>query len=246
VKRMHLIGAVALLLVFLGTAHANVMFFDPGFERPGPNGPTVRLVNNGETGSAASGWEQIKVSGSFMLTTHAASTDPFPGGGDMLVIDSDGPSTGKTGNTLSAGLVDEQNHATTAPVGSKGSIDINLISGFLRLGFVNSVGGGTAFDSGSVGAAVPIGPTNGWQQVSFSNLDFSSGAIEIQLYAPQGGEAVLWVDNVAASTVPEPALWLSLAVGLGLLSLMRYANWSAAHSTQPPRGRAAAFPEMGM
>lgn len=193
-------------------ARANV-FLNQGFDTVGPLGPSVTL--NGvpsSSASAADSWGQLMIIGTFMATFLAGTTDPL-GSRKMLVIDSDGPSAGSSGNTVGQDI-----GGTTLSLGSKGSMDVELVSGAVRIGFVDS-NGGTFFDSGSVFLSIPQGgAVLPWQTVHFTNLDFPTNIIEIQFYAPTSGEAMVRIDNLSVESVPEPASLALLLPGLGLLA----------------------------
>jgi hypothetical protein len=109
-----------------------------------------------------------------MTTALLDSTDPG-GGGKMLMFNTNGPSTGSSGNTVA-----QDTGALILPLHSTGSIDVEVLSGAVRVGFVDSANGGTFFDSGSAFLTVP----QGWQTVHFTNLDFATDTIEIQLMPP--------------------------------------------------------------
>jgi len=209
-RKLFCVVASLFLLGLAGVARANV-FQNQGFDIAGPLGPSVTLNSvPSSSPSAADKWDQLMISGHFMTTFLADTTDPM-GGGKMLVINSDGPSTGSSGNTVGQNI-----SPTTLALHSTGTIDVELISGAVRIGFVDSANGGTFFDSGSVFLTSP----QTWHTEHFTNLDFKTDIIEIQLYAPTNGEALVRVDNLSVKAIPEPATAALLLPGIGLLAFI--------------------------
>jgi len=146
--------------------------------------------------------------GTFMTTELLPSTDPLPGGGgQMLRFFTDSVGFGSSdcvvGQDLSPALL---------PIGSWGGLDVRVVSGAAHVGFVDSCCGGTFYDSGGVWITA-----SGWQRVAFTNFDFATGLIEIQLYAPQNGLGEMFMDN-AGAFVREPGdeiKWFTIDGGGG-------------------------------
>lgn len=208
-RRMKKAMLTLLALGFTGHVHAAMINVapNPGFETVGPNGPSVFEPTPPYLESVAKDWFHYHpVPDSFVLTELLPSSDPLPGGGgNMLSFLTDEGLFVASGNGVFADFL-------SIPVGSVGSLDMDVVSGTGRLGFVNNLG---AFDSGSV----DFGPTSGWQHFTFANFDSPTSRIGFEIFSAGGGE--MFVDNAFVPlAVPEPTTLL--LCGPGVLGLIGY------------------------
>jgi hypothetical protein len=163
---------------------------NPEFEITGPAGATVVTTTpNALDPSAAASWTQTLLNGTNLTSTQIPSTDTLGRNcGNMLHIESDGQFTGSSASPIAVDLAD------LLPVGSSGSLDIQVISGSVTLGFAVNGETTTFLDT-------PVTVTNSnpnWQHVKFSNPTLPTGQIQIQIAAPPGESAIVNIDNVVA------------------------------------------------
>jgi hypothetical protein len=201
------LAAVCFALSALG---ANVVR-NPGFDSSGTNGISVTLSGPPKGAeSAAADWSQGLIPGGTFLTTELQpSDDPLPGGGgQMLHFFTDSVGFGSSGCVVGQDL-----SPVLLPLYSTGFVDVRVVSGVAHIGFVDSANGGTFYDSGGVWITGPAA----WQRVVFTNLDFPTGLIEIQLYAPAQQLADVFLDNASAvARMPEyVAEWFTIDGGGG-------------------------------
>jgi hypothetical protein len=175
---------------------------NPEFEIAGPDGApvspgtTVTTTAAAPTGpSAAAAWRQTLINGTFMTTTLLPSTNGLAGPcGHMILVTSDGVYTGSSASPLFVGLPVE------LPVGSEGALDIHVVSGSVTAGFAVNTASVTMLDANSAST----GPTTGWTHLRFNNQTLPTGEIQIQISAPPGGTAVVYIDNVTARPPKTP------------------------------------------
>lgn len=163
---------------------------NPEFEITGPGGNTaVSTTPNTLDPSAAASWNQTLFNGTNLTTTQIPSTDTLGSNcGYMLQIESDGLFTGSSASPISVDL------ARLLPVGSHGSLDIQVIRGSAMVAFAVNTDTATALDS-----PVTVDDSNpNWQHIKFSNSTLPTSQIQIQISAPPGETAIVNIDNVVA------------------------------------------------
>lgn len=171
---------------------------NPEFEITGPNGATVTTtIPNTLDPSAAAAWNQALFNGTNLTSSLIPSTNTLGRScGNMLHIESDGLFTGSSASPISVNL------AAELPVGSYGSLDIQVISGTVAIAFAVNTDNATVLDS-----AVTLDNSNpAWQHITFSNATLPTGQIQIQIAAPEGESAIVNIDNVVAHAqfAPRP------------------------------------------
>jgi hypothetical protein len=170
-----------------GQAPANLVP-NPEFEIVGPNGATVVTnIPNVLNPSAAAAWNQALFNGTQLTTSLVPSTDVLAGScGNMLRIESNGQFTGSNASPISVNLPFE------IPVGSRGSLDIRVLAGSVTIAFAINTANATTLDS-----AVTVSSANpNWQHVTFTNATLPTGQIQLQVAAPPGESAIVFLDNV--------------------------------------------------
>lgn len=178
-----------------GRLPANVVP-NPEFEITGPGGATVITTTpNTLDPSAAASWTQTLLNGTNLTSTQMSSTDTLGRNcGNMLHIESDGQFTGSNASPIAVDL------AALLPVGSSGSLDIQVISGSATIGFAVNGETTTFLDT-----PVTVSNSNpNWQHVRFTNSTLPTGQIQIQIAAPPGESAIVNIDNVVAHAPLEP------------------------------------------
>ena len=145
--------------------------------------------------AAAAGWTQSLLTGTHLATQVGLSTGAVahPGGcGNVFTIITDSPGNGSGGSTVTLNL------PADVPRGTTGYMDIRIVSGSVRYGFLINQGGSTVFDGNNIREVSDHAPwPGGWARVQFRNLTAAAGAIAVQVYAVPGEEARVEIDNVA-------------------------------------------------
>ena len=163
------------------------------FETAGPLGtPVTNTPSNSSGPSAAAGWTQYLLTGNYLISKLEASTDTLSGScGNILTLRCNSPGNGASSSTVSVNL------PTALPVGSRGTLNVKVLTGSALIGFLVNTPTATVFDTGSVSISTP---TNVWRQITFTNGTLPAGSIALQLYASSGQEAVIQLDHVTVAT----------------------------------------------
>lgn len=169
---------------------------NPEFEITSPAGNPITTTAAAPAGpSAAEFWQQSLVNGTQMTTTLVPSTNSLGGFcGNMVFIRSNGVSTGSSASQFSVNLPLE------LPIGSRGGLDIFVVKGSVTAAFAVNTATATVLDTGSA----TTGVTTAWKHLQFSNQTIPSGQIQIQISAPPGDFAEVYIDNVTALTPHQP------------------------------------------
>ena len=149
--------------------------------------------------AAAEGWTQSLLTGTHLATQVGLSTTTTdrPGGcGNVLTILTDSPGNGSSGSTVTLALPAE------VPRNSTGYLDIRVVSGSVRYGFLINQSGDTVFEENNLlpNPALPPGE-GGWQRVQFHNSTKGAGSIAVQVYAAPGVEARVEIDSISCGGV---------------------------------------------
>jgi len=223
-------SAAALVLSLVPLGRAGTIFPNANLDTIGPLGTPVTNIGISGGPSAADSWLQNTiVQDRFLTTDMVASNDPLPGGGGMMMrVLTNAPWTGSAGSGIGLVTVGDP-----LPVGSLGSIDLNVNAGTTVLvGWVVN-NGGTAFDLGSVF----VSSNGGWQRVFFTNNTTPTGLFEIEAFAfSTGATGGFDADNLQFTASPEPTSLALLGVGLCVLALLKPKRGIRINSSGPPRG----------
>lgn len=162
------------------------------FEITGSLGSLVTNTPSTPTGfAAAAAWSQSLLAGTYLITRLEPSTDALSGGcGHQLSMRAKSPPTATGFSVITANL------SSALPVGSRGQLNIKVLNGSARVGFLPNAANVTGFDAGSV---TVTDPPNVWRVVTFTNLSQAASAVAIQLSAPAGQEAALQVEHASAT-----------------------------------------------